>query len=92
MNFEKQKGSLFNLPRTSLSLMVKGNKATVKNTGKFPAVGVNLQCPGSADKFTASDNYFWLDANESAEVGINITKGLTSEAWNLEGNNLVNVP
>jgi beta-mannosidase len=92
MNFEKQKGSLFNLPRTSLTLTIKGNKATVKNTGKFPAVGVNLQCPGSADKFTVSDNYFWLDAGESTEVEVNITKGLASDAWNLEGNEQVNIP
>lgn len=92
MNFEKPQGSIFNLPRTSLSLVIEENKAIVKNTGNFPAVGVNIQCPGSADKFTASDNYFWLDAGESAEVGVNITKGLTSDAWNLEGNERVNVP
>ncbi|MCK9412520.1 MAG: hypothetical protein M0Q53_09485 [Prolixibacteraceae bacterium] len=92
MNFEKQKGSLFNLPRTSLSLATNGSKATIKNTGKFPAVGVNLQVPGKADKFIASDNYFWLDPGESTKVEINLTKGLVSDAWNLEGNELVNVP
>jgi len=92
MNFEKQKGSLFNLPRTSISNVIKKNKIIVKNTGKFPAVGVNLQSPGNADKFTASDNYFWLDPGESTEVEVNITKALVSEAWNLEGNEFVNIP
>ena len=92
MNFEKQKGSLFNLPRTSISNVIKKNKIIVKNTGKFPAVGVNLQSPGNADKFTASDNYFWLDPGESTEVEVNITKTLVSDAWNLEGNEFVNIP
>ena len=50
--FEKLKESLFNLPRTSLTLVIKENKAIIKNTVKFPAVGVNLQCPSISDKFT----------------------------------------
>lgn len=84
MNFEKQKGSLFNLPRTSLSLVIKKDKAIVKNTGKFPAVGVNLQSPGNADKFTTSDNYFWLEPNESETVEVNMSNNLSVDAWNLE--------
>jgi len=90
MNFEKQKGSLFNLPQTTLTMTTTGNKATIKNTGKYPAVAVNLQCPGSADKFTASDNYFWLDVGESTVVEVNMIKGLSSDAWNLSGNEQIN--
>ncbi len=64
----------------------------VKNIGNLPALGVNIQCPGKADKFTASDNYIWLDPGESAELEVNITKGLVTDAWNLEGNELVIAP
>jgi beta-mannosidase len=92
MNYESHKGSLFNLPRTSLSLTVIGNKATVKNTGKLPAVGVNIECPGKADKFTVSDNYFWLDPNESETVEVNIENNLKINAWNLEGTDFINTP
>ena len=91
MNFERQKGSLFNLPRTTLSRVIKNNLVTIKNTGRFPAVGVNLQSSGQADTFTASDNYFWLDPGESAQVEVNSTKKLVSDAWNLDGNKLVNI-
>jgi hypothetical protein len=92
MNFEQPQGSLFNLPRTTLSLEIRGNNAVVKNTGRVPAAGVNIQAPGRADKFVASDNFFWLDAGESAQVEVNITTELRADAWNLEGNEQVNVP
>ena len=130
MNFEKQKGGIFNIPNTTLSLVVEGNhgyetpgqaldpssaaeqrgiipsgfagivrltifpalrlkklsltnKAIVKNTGAFPAVSVNINSQGSADKFTASDNFFWLEAGETTEVNVNLIKSLTIDAWNL---------
>lgn len=92
MNFEQQPGSLFNLPRTTLSLEIRGNKAVVRNTGKVPAAGVNLQVPGRADEFVASDNFFWLDAGESAEVDVNITRKLSANAWSLDGNEQVTAP
>ena len=92
MNFEQQQGSLFNLPRTTLSLEIRANKAVVRNTGKVPAAGVNLEAPGRADQFVASDNFFWLDAGESAEVDVNITTGLSANAWNLDGHEQVNAP
>ncbi len=82
INFEKKKGCLFNLPRTTLSMEIQGNKAIVKNTGTLPAVGVNIQCQGKADKFTASDNFFWLDPGESHAIEVNITDNLTLNAWN----------
>ncbi len=84
MNFEKEKGCLFDLPNTSLSLETKEKTVTVKNTGKLPAVGVNLQCPGQADKFTVSDNFFWLNPGEIKTVKVNITDNVIAEAWNVE--------
>lgn len=84
MNFEKEKGSIFNLPKTTLSLVVEGNKAIVKNTGMLPAVGVNINSQGNADKFTASDNYFWLEADETTEVNVNMIENLTIDAWNFK--------
>lgn len=84
MNFEKHKGNIFNLPKTTLSLVVEGNNAIVKNTGAFPAVGVNMNSQGNADKFTASDNFFWLEAGETTEVHVNIIQNLTIDAWNFK--------
>ena len=92
MNFEELKGSLFNLPRTTLRLQVNGNKAVIRNTGLVPAVGVIVECPGKADSFTASDNYIWLDAGEQEEIEVNLPDGLKANAWNLEGNEYVNIP
>jgi beta-mannosidase len=83
MNFEKDKGCLFKLPYTSLRMNIVGNKAVITNTGSLPAVAVNIQCPGKADQFTASDNYFWLDPGESMEVEVNKSEGLIIDAWNL---------
>jgi len=84
MNFEKDKGCIFKLPKTSLTMQVTDGKAVIKNTGRYPAVGVNVQAPGNSDKFTATDNYFWLDTNESKTVDVNITKNLTIDSWNCE--------
>ena len=39
---------------------------------------------GIADKFTASDNFFWLEAGETTEVNVNIIKDLTIDAWNFK--------
>lgn len=82
LNFEQEKGCLFELPRTTLSMEMQGTRAIIKNTGKRPAVGVNIQCQGRADKFTVSDNYFWLDAGETHIVEVNIPDDLSVNAWN----------
>ena len=82
VNFEAVKGSLFALPQTALTLEGQGNNVVVANTGTLPAVAVNVSRPGQLDTFEVSDNYFWLDAGESATVEVDEASGLAVSAWN----------
>ena len=82
INHELDKGCLFRLPRTRVALTVEDGAAVVTNTGALPAVGVHVDRPGHLDTFTASDNYFWLDAGETRTVRVNSTAGLAAAAWN----------
>ena len=84
MNFETVQGCLFRLPRTELAMQAKKGTLVVTNQGKLPAVAVNVNLPGHADTFLASDNFFWLDPGESRTVEVNNTGGATVEAWNAE--------
>jgi len=79
------KGCLLTLPRTTLVWKADGNRVTVTNTGKLPAVAVNVARPGRLDTFRVSDNYFWLDAGESRTVEVSEADGLVAEAWNADG-------
>jgi beta-mannosidase len=88
-NTEVRPGSLFNLSRTTCETIIDGNKVTVTNTGKKPAVGVNISSPGNADKFIASENFFWLEPGESKTVNVNITDSLVTDFWNKDNNKLV---
>ena len=83
-NFESEKGCLFKLPKTTLTISTEGKAVTVRNTGMLPAVGVELSRPGYADQFTVSDNVFWLNAGESKIVSVNCADGITVSAWNAE--------
>lgn len=87
LNFEAAKDSLFDLPRTTLSLQVQEGKAIVTNTGKLPAVAVAVLRPNHLDTFTSSDNYFWLEPGETETLEVNSTRGLMVEAWNSENRN-----
>lgn len=69
-NYERDPGCLFYLPRTSLEYTAKGNEITVKNTGKYPALGVQI-LSGEEDTFVVSDNMFLLAAGESQTVTVN---------------------
>lgn len=78
-NYEYEAGSLFYLPRTSLTYSVSGNTVTVKNTGKLPALGVELTTEDTA-KFVTSDNFFFLAAGETVTVTVNdgsLVEGVT---------------
>lgn len=84
LNFEPVKGSLFQLPKTTLAFDVRGNKVSVSNIGDLPAAAVDVSRPGHLDTFTVSDNYFWLDAGETASVEVSEVDGLTVSAWNAD--------
>ena len=78
-NYEYEPGSLFYLPRTSLTYSVSGNTVTVKNTGKLPAVGVEL-LTSDTSKLVASDNFFFLAAGEIVTLTVNdgsLVEGVT---------------
>ena len=90
MNFEVQKGSLFNLPRTTLATERSGNRITITNTGKLPAVGVNIQCPENEYRLIVSENFFWLNPGESKTVDVNLSEEIKTDCWNLEGNPFIN--
>lgn len=76
MNFEQDAGSLFYLPRTTLEYKITGNVCTVKNTGDYPAVAVNIDCSGSSDTMVLSDNWFWLNAGESIDITVSDPSGI----------------
>lgn len=81
-NFENEKGCLFRLPKTTLDFSVDGNVVTVRNTGKLPAVAVEVAIPGQSHTFTCSDNDFWLNPGESLSITVNATDDLQVSAWN----------
>ena len=81
-NYVASKGCLFKLPETKLKISVKGKKVTVKNYGSKPAAAVNISCPGHLDTFRISDNYFWLDSEESKTVKANQVDELNVSSWN----------
>lgn len=82
VNYEPVKGCLFTLPRTTLTMKAEDGRVIVTNTGLLPAVGVHVVRPGHLDTFTASDNYFWLDAGESYKLQVSEIRGLKLDAWN----------
>jgi beta-mannosidase len=84
LNYEAEKDSLFNIPRTTVVLHVRDGQAVVTNEGKMPAVAVAVQRPGHADTFTATDNYLWLDTGESRAIPVNEVSGLEVGAWNAD--------
>ena len=61
---------------------MENGAAVVTNTGKLPAVGVNVGREGHLDTFTASENYLWLDAGEQRTIRVNTLDGLSVGAWN----------
>jgi beta-mannosidase len=84
VNYEANKDSLFELPRTTLALSFGAGEAIVRNTGRRPAVGAAVLRPGHLASFSASDNYFWLEAGESLRIRVSDTEGLTVDAWNVK--------
>lgn len=69
-NYEYEPGSLFYLPRTTLSYSVSGNTVTIKNTGDLPAVGVELLASDTS-KFVTEDNFFFLASGETVTLTVN---------------------
>jgi len=81
-NCEYAKGSLFRLPRTSLTFSIERNNVIIKNIGKLPAVGVCIEANGKLDTFRTSENFLWLEPGETKTVTVNLIEGLTLSALN----------
>lgn len=82
LNFEECPGCLMKLPRTKVTFNCENNQVIVNNTGTLPAVAVHLTQPSKMDSFTASDNFFWLEPQESKIVYVNSIANLRIKAWN----------
>lgn len=80
-NFEYDKGCLFRLPSTTLGFRTEGGRVIVENTGKYPAVAVNVT-GSDMERFVISDNYFWLEPGEAHTMDVNDTEGISVSAWN----------
>jgi len=83
LKYEAKRRCLFELPKTTLSVAKDQNRVVVKNTGDVPAFMVSVENPGHSDAFTASDNYFWLEAGETKEVTVNNSENIKVLCFNL---------
>jgi beta-mannosidase len=83
-NFEAVKDCLFDLPKTNLSARIDGKNVVVTNEGALPAVGVEIAAVGRLDQFSVEDNFFWLAPGETVAVPVNMTEGLSVNAWNAD--------
>jgi beta-mannosidase len=83
-NIESDRGCLFSLPRTSLTIKNGKHSIKIKNIGVVPAYGVWLFAPGYSEKAFYSDNFLWIEPGESAEVKVeNVDLSLVEvEAFN----------
>lgn len=84
LNYEGERGCLFELPKTQLSFTQEQNCVIIKNTGHVPAFMVSVEAPGHSDTFTAGDNYFWLEAGETKEVTVNNQENIKVSCFNLD--------
>ncbi len=83
LNFESVSGSLFTLPKTTVSCTFDGNVATITNTGDLPAVCVTFEDAEVSHLFRPEDNCLFLLPGESVTVACNLTEGIKGvTAWN----------
>ena len=82
-NYQEERGCLFNLPKTQLSMVIEGNNIVVKNTGNKPAVAVHFDCSAISEVLIVEDNFFWLDPGEEKSIAANRTDVAGVKAWNV---------
>ena len=76
LNYEREQGCLFTLPRTQLTLERGDGALVAANRGETPAFGVHFDCEEVSDRFRPADNYFWLEPGESVRIPVNFTDGI----------------
>lgn len=84
-NFEQQRGCIFELPRAAIETSRKEGRITVKNISNIPVVGLWMHSPGEDHLTTYSDNFLWLEPDESVSIEVTgvDTNRIKIEALNL---------
>lgn len=83
-NYETRRGVIMSMPQTDVEMSREGKTLIITNTGKLPAIALNISCPGYEDKLICSENFFWLQPNESKSVEINIDHPVLIKGWNIK--------
>ena len=83
-NYEVRPGSIVSMPQTEIKMERTGNIVTLTNTGKYPAIGVHIEAPEKMDQLIVSENYIWLNPQESKILKINLESPVIVKGWNLQ--------
>ena len=83
-NYEVRPGSILSMPQTEIKMERTGNIVTLTNTGKYPAIGVHIEAPEKMDQLIVSENYIWLNPQESKILKINLESPVIVKGWNLQ--------
>lgn len=83
-NYEVRPGSIVSMPQTEIKMERTGNMVTLTNTGKHPAIGVHVEVPEKMDQLIVSENYIWLNPQESKILKINLESPVIVKGWNLQ--------
>ena len=83
VNYSKEVGALFELPRARVEVVKDGLTYTFKNVDDIPAAAVYFNCSDTT-AFHPEDNYFWLEPGETKTVTVNDDSTvLKIDGWNL---------
>ena len=83
-NYEVRPGSILSMPQTTIKTERRGNAVILTNTGKYPAIGVHIEIPEKMDQLIVSENYIWLNPQESKKLKINLESPVIVKGWNLQ--------
>ena len=83
-NYEVRPGSILSMPQTTIKTERRGNAVILTNTGKYPAIGVHIEVPEKMDQLIVSENYIWLNPQESKKLKINLESPVIVKGWNLQ--------
>ena len=73
LNYESSRGSLFAMPKTSVTFHRASNAFVIRNTGDKPAINVHFDCDAVADRFLPEDDFIWLEPGEEKDVVFTLT-------------------
>lgn len=87
LNFKDNPGGLMKLPRTELSAAWSSDYVTIRNTGRYPAVGVHFEGWEALRHGFVEDSFFWMEPGEERTLTIENPENhpLRLECWNADG-------